>query len=258
MERELCKKNNNGIEYYTANELLGFKATKHFFSSKLGGISKGEYNALNLGVYTSDAEANITANFKGIFNETEMHLEKLTYLQQIHSNQFIVVTKENFNEVRGFQGDALITAEKGIAIGVFTADCVPILVVDSQNKIVAAIHAGWKGTDLKIVKKVIGSMIEEMGSKVKDIHCAIGPSIGPCCFEVGKEVADKFDSVSSRNNRLYVDLWKENINQLKELGIGRENIACSRLCTFCMKDSFYSYRREAGKTGRLGAFIEII
>jgi YfiH family protein len=248
----------NGLKYFTSSNLDEVGFIRHFFSTKIGGISSGEFESLNLGIFTEDSQNNILSNFKKIFSSSGMDLDKIVYLNQIHSDKFFHVTKENYMDIRGEQGDALITSARGIAIGVFTADCVPVILVDSKNKITAVVHAGWKGTYQGIVKKVLTYMIDNMGADPGSIEAAIGPSIGPCCFEVGIEVAEKFTFTHEKKGKHYVDLWRENMEQIMECGVTMDKIMTGILCTMCDKDLFFSYRRDSGKTGRMGTFLEIV
>lgn len=247
----------NDLEFYTSPNLANVEFTKHFFSTRIGGISTGAFESLNLGVYTNDVDENIQYNLDKIFSSAKMHSNKITYLKQVHSDKFFVVNNDNYLDVRGQNGDALITSEKGIAIGVFTADCVPLILVDTHNKIVAVVHAGWKGTALNIVGKVLKYMKINMGTDSKNVFAAVGPSIGPCCFEVGVEVAEKFNFVYENENKLYVDLWKENVKQITDFGVSKDRISSSMICTSCNCDIVFSYRKESGNTGRLGTFVEI-
>lgn len=244
--------------YYTSGAIENLGFIRHFFSTRIGGKSTGYYNTLNLGIYTDDLSNNINFNIDKIFTATSMNVGKKVYLHQQHGNIIHIVDKSNYKDLIGLDGDALITNCSNISIGIFTADCVPILLVDKVNKTTAVIHAGWKGTDKKIVKEVISYMTSKMGTDPLNIIAAIGPSIGNCCFEVNSDVASKFHFATKRDDKYYVDLWKENIAQLEECSVSTQNISCSNICTACNTDKFFSYRAEHGKTGRMGTFIEII
>ncbi|MEG0371959.1 MAG: polyphenol oxidase family protein, partial [Clostridium sp.] len=176
------------------------------------------------------------------------------YLNQEHGMKVVVVTKDNYSNVVGSKGDAIITAQKNIPIGVFTADCVPILLYDKSKKVAAAIHAGWRGVEGKILTMTIEVMKNKFLSNGEDILCAIGP----CCFEVLPDVANKFKFVNNRDSKLYVDLFKEVYAEAKECNILDENIDMLETCTVCESNLFHSYRRDGGKTGRIGSFIQII
>lgn len=247
----------DGVEYITARAFDEVEGYRHFFSTRIGGKSQGVFGDLNLGIYTEDSVDDIENNFRRIFKATDMNQSNMVYLKQVHSDVFYQVEAYNYNDIRGMDGDAIITTSKNVPVGVFTADCVPILIGDRKGRVAAAVHAGWRGTFSNIVGKVINYIVEKLGIEVENIIVALGPAIGPCCFEVGKSVSDNFQFVEIRNGKLFVDLFDENIKHIGEAGVLEENISCSRLCTFCSKERFYSYRRDDGKTGRLGTFIEL-
>lgn len=258
VKNDFMRNEYNDLVYYTSGAIENLGFIKHFFSTRIGGNSTGDYNTLNLGIYTDDANENVNYNLNKVFKAAKMNFNKKVYLYQQHSSVFHIANGSNYKHLIGIDGDALITTCNNIPIGIFTADCVPIIIVDKINKITAVVHAGWKGTDRKIVKNVVLHMVSKMGTDPLNIIAAIGPSIGSCCFEVGPDVASKFYYVEKRHDKYYVDLWKENIKQLNECGVSFENISCSDICTACNTNTFFSYRAEHGKTGRMGTFIEII
>lgn len=247
----------NGVEYITAGNFAKVRGYRHFFSTRIGGRSEGEFDNLNLGIYTEDSADNIENNLQNIFKAAAMNCSNITYLKQIHSDMFYKVDECNYKDIRGKDGDALITTTKNIPVGVFTADCVPIIIGDVKGRVAAAVHAGWRGTFSNIAGRVINYIVENLGIEAEEVIAALGPAIGPCCFEVGKNVADKFKFVKTRNGKLFVDLFAENVEHIRKAGVLEKNIACSRLCTFCDSNRFYSYRRDNGRTGRLGTFIEL-
>jgi polyphenol oxidase len=248
-KNDFISKKYENIIYYTSGAIENLGFIKHFFSTRIVG---------NLGIYTDDLKETINYNLNRIFKATGMNFNKKVYLHQQHSNIFHIVDESNYKDLIGIDGDALITNCSNISIGIFTADCVPLILVDKANKITAVIHAGWKGTDKKIVKEVISHMVLNMGTDPINILAAIGPSIGSCCFEVNSDVASNFHYVTKKYDKYYVDLWKENIAQLNDCSVSTANISCSNICTACNTDNFFSYRAEHGRTGRMGTFIEII
>lgn len=251
-------KNSNGVGYFVSGKLKKYREIKHFFSTRIGGVSKPPYDSLNLGIYTKDDRDSVDTNFKRIFNTFGMNYDGLTYLKQSHGNRIYRVNQENYKSIIESDGDALVTDTPGIAIGVFTADCVPILVYDRERNVIAAVHAGWKGTVKGILKDTIRYMTGEMGCSIENIICAIGPSIGPCCFEIKDNVANELRYVNKRDDKLFGDLWEENRMQLIEIGVKEENISLSKICTMCNKDKLYSFRRDQDPCGRMGAFIQLI
>lgn len=171
-------------------------------------------------------------------------LNEIGILNQIHSD-FIFVYDGDLHD-----GDALITNKQNIGIGVFTADCVPILVYDPVKEAIGAIHSGWKGTANCVVKKTIEKMREEYGSNYKDLIVYIGPHIMECCYEVGQEVIEEFNKVDLYKNLKILNGKRLNlqeciIGQLKYMGVGHHNIKTIDSCTFCEnKHKLYSYRKN--------------
>lgn len=179
-----------------------------------------------------------------------------TNLKQIHSSLVVDVTGRG--GVLG-RGDALVISEPGNWIGVRTADCVPVLLADREKRIVAAVHAGWRGTVANITGNTLAAMRESYDCDPATILAAIGPCIGSCCYEVGPEVAEQFDSIlPGRRGQTTVDLVMSNRRQLETAGVLPENIDESNLCTKCRSDEFYSFRKEAGQAGRMVSAIRIL
>jgi YfiH family protein len=179
-----------------------------------------------------------------------------TNLKQIHSD--IIFPAENRTGCLG-EGDALTSSSPGQRIGVRTADCVPLLFADPDRHVVAAAHAGWRGTAAEIAGKTVRRMQEVYGSDPCRIHAAIGPAIGKCCFEVGPEVAAQFALWFPGVKILtHVDLAETNYRQLLSAGLLAEHIDTLRLCTVCDAERFDSYRRDRDRSGRMVAAIGII
>lgn len=166
------------------------------------------------------------------------------------------------SDVRPVVADAVVTDRKEVYIGVVVADCVPVLLHDSRNGVIAAVHAGWKGTAQAILRKTIESMRDIFGCNAGDIAVAIGPSIRRCSYEVGEDVAAEVqratgtgDYCTRDGGRYYLDLSSANKIQAEGTGVRREMIWQSDECTYCNPERFYSYRFAGGSTGRQGAFI---
>ena len=168
-------------------------------------------------------------------------------LQQIHSARSLVAAEAG---VAG-EGDALLTRQPGLTISIRTADCYPILLADPVAGVVAAIHAGWRGTGAHIVEQVIERLRSEFGTKPEDIVAAIGPGIGGCCYEVGEDVARRFGM--DRAGKL--DLAAENLHQLVEAGVQRAHVDSIGACTRCDAQRFHSWRRDGEHAGRMISFI---
>jgi hypothetical protein len=175
----------------------------------------------------------------------------LATVKQIHSSTCVPADGR-----RGVitQADALLEDTPGSVVAVKTADCIPILLVDERRRAVAAVHAGWRGTVAHIAAKAVEALAARYGTAPADVHAAIGPGIGVCCFEVGPEVAVEF----GEQGRTHIDLTEVNRRQLLESGVTPERIYASNLCTMCRPAEFHSYRRDREVAGRLYSFAGIL
>lgn len=178
----------------------------------------------------------------GFGGRASVYPDGIATVKQIHST---IVAEPGDPEI---QADALITRERGRFIGVRTADCVPILIADAETRAVAAVHAGWRGTAGEIVRKTVDALITRFGVMPQNLHAAIGPAIGPCCYEVSPELARQF-GVETR----MLDLKAINAGQLRDSGVN--DVWVSDACTKCEAGSYFSFRREKENPGRQVAFI---
>jgi hypothetical protein len=285
----------------------------HGFSTRAGGFSRAYAKAdLNLGFTKDDAKATVDRNraafLSGLEAASARHKErdehskkvqrwKLITLRQIHSD---IIRHIDLHHVDSPQvasdpdapltGDGLITATPGVLLAIQTADCLPIILVDSKRRAVGVFHAGWRGTVKRIVEKGVGEMQRWFGTRPQDIKAAIGPGIGGCCYEVGEEVRTKFESQFSYAAKLFrevkdsdpvhekypllfltarapghgelppkifLDLAEANRRQLICAGVPAKSIDTSPMCTSCRTDLLFSYRAEKGKTGRMMAVAGI-
>jgi YfiH family protein len=174
----------------------------------------------------------------------------LATVKQVHSST--CVPGEGRAGILG-EGDALLENTPGSVVAVKTADCVPILLVDERRRAVAAVHAGWRGTVARILPAALNVMRGRFGTDPADVHAAIGPAIGPCCYEVGPEVAAQF----GKQGRAHIDLGAANRSQLIETGVTPGRIYTSSLCTQCSPAEFHSFRRDREAAGRLYSFVGI-
>lgn len=184
-------------------------------------------------------------------------MDRLVTPRQIHSDRVLVVPQDAVTGAgaRCGEGDALISQQKHALIGIRTADCLPILLVDAGGRYLGAIHAGWRGTVSEISAAAVEAMTRAFASKPQDIWAAIGPGIGFCCFEVGPEVAARFQQVFPErvdlHHRTHIDLAEANRRQLESAGVPAGQIEVSGLCTVCRGDEFHSFRRDKEKAGRM-------
>jgi YfiH family protein len=225
----------------------------HAFTTRQGGLG-----ARNTGIRHPD-------DWKAVASAFGICIDRVVTVDQVHGENIVTVNDLNFRDVRNVHADALITDVPGIAIGVETADCVPVLLFDPMKSAVAAVHAGWKSTVKKIVQKAVHRMHEEFGSEPSRLIAAIGPAIGPECYEVDEPVMERVReafsfwnevSISRGKDRWSLDLVKANKLELLQIGLAEQNVHALGLCTSCRRDLFYSYRAE-GRTGRMLSVIMI-
>lgn len=191
----------------------------------------------------------------------DFNVMTVSYLKQIHSDKILIINEENIDNINESEGDAIITNLKNIAIGVFTADCVPIILVDEKKRVSAAIHSGWKGTFSSITLKTIKKLQDIYGSNLQDIKAYIGTHIRQCCYEVSEELKEKFIEEKDIDKDLLFkgrNLSMEEciLKNLRDSGVKEENIYSLPLCTHCSEEiKLYSYRKSKGLYGRMFSFV---
>ena len=265
------QKDVSGITYFTIQPFEETGLVDSCFTSRIGGISENPYSSLNLGTKTADGKENIGKNYDLLFSAINIPIENGVLSDQVHKDTIKRITiadrgKGIISDSDIFEVDGMITNERGIALVTLHADCVPIYILDPVRQAIGLVHAGWKGTVLRIAQKALIQMEHFFGTKPKDCLAAIGPSIGNCCYEVDETVIDKFNQnftnldrfvFFKEKNKYYLDLWEANKNQLEEMGVLQRNITTSNLCTQCNNHLFYSYRFEKGLTGRMAAILQL-
>ncbi len=238
------------------------------FTTRLGGVSMPPFDTLNLSFNVTDSPAAVAANRQRIMDVVDRKMDQLVMAEQVHHNRVGWVetadaSKGAFRSADALPGlDGLLTRRTDVVLGMGFADCVPIFIAVPPHHIVGLLHAGWRGT-VKGVQLRAVSLLKEAGIDPQDIEIGMGPSIGPCCYEVDDTVACRFDEllgaqsplVPAREGHYFLDLWEANRAQFVRAGIPEAHIDISRLCTACHRDQFFSYRRDHGRTGRMGGFI---
>ena len=245
--------------------LSNYTEIAHFCTTREGGASVGNYASFNLSPYSGDDPLNFATNQKILSESLKIDSSQIIIPYQVHGTKireindlfFQLSTAEKQNYLHGV--DALFTRLPQVCIGITTADCVPLLFFDPQKQIIAAAHAGWRGTCDHIATKVIKTLSEEYGCRMADIRVVIGPSISAEVYEVGKEVVDRFKSsgfdiseiVSYKGNTSFLNLWRANQQILEKAGILKEHIEIAGICTYTQYDLFFSARRLGIHSGRL-------
>lgn len=236
------------------------------FTTRHEGVSRHPYNSLNLGTTTLDAVHNVQGNRSLLARAFGSRPERLVTVSQVHGTDLLVIDQQNddFAHFQKLECDGIVTNQPGVMIGVTVADCVPVLLLDPEKRAAAALHAGWKGTANGIVRRGVAALVEQFGSRPGDILAAVGPSIGPCCYEVDGPVMEAFRkgghgwdlfARATGADSWRLDLSAANRQQLLAAGIRDENIELSGRCVSCEPDLFFSYRRDKGDTGRQMGFI---
>ena len=224
-----------------------------FFTDRFGGVSKDKYYSLNVSPFVGDDIKNVVQNRQIIANKESFYLENMVYMRQIHSNHVEIIDNSFINEIKDCDG--VVTNRRKIALMVMAADCAPVLMFDEKNSVISAIHSGRVGTYKNIVKKCIEKMEDSFNSNPKDIVVEVGPSIGVCCYEIGGDLACKYNKeyIRVKKDKYFLDLKLMIKDELLECGIREEKLKISSICT-CCDESYFSYRRD-GKTGRFCGVI---
>ena len=251
--------------YHTIHELETTALVKAGISLRIGGVSQPPYAALNLATHVGDKPAAVVQN-RQIFSE-QTGIRTVKYCRQIHSTAVVaddtVTTPswhlEEYNEPE-ISGDALITAQHGTPLGIFTADCVPIFILDVATPAIGIVHAGWRGTLARIADNTLEQMKTRFGTDTRQCRIHLGPAIQKCCYAVSPELLGQFAQHFGKNvhTGTHLSLQAANVNQLIERGVPASAISASPFCTACCTDKFYSYRAEGGQTGRMLSFIQLV
>ncbi len=273
----------DGIEYLTFPNLEGQEGIRHLFTTRIGGISRGDYATMNFSYTRGDEKAAVDENFKRIAKVLGRSVEDFVLSDQTHTANIRIVTgedagkgivrKKDYHDI-----DGMVTNVPRVVLAAFFADCVPLYFVDPANRAIGLSHAGWKGTAAGIGKRTVACMQETYGSDPKQMLAAIGPSICGSCYEVGEEVAGQFfrlfpdakkaaailrpaplslESAEKKEKKYLLDLWRANYEMLLEAGMLPAHLCVTDLCTCCNAGYLFSHRASKGRRGNLGAFLSI-
>lgn len=276
---------NNGVSYLTYPSLSALDGFIHGFSTRLGGVSSGIYESMNLSFTRGDNETDVYENFHRFADACGIPYDSIVMSDQTHTTNVRVVTKDDCGNgltrpKNFFDTDGLITNEPGVTLFTSYADCVPLFFIDPVRKVIGLSHSGWRGTVGRIGAVTISKMQSEFGSNPAEIIAAIGPSICGDCYEVSKDVADEFSRefgtkasqiVFSQEDyyRLHhidkpfniekyqLDLWQANRIILLDAGIQADNLSVTNICTCCNDKLLFSHRASHGKRGNLAAVLMI-
>lgn len=238
------------------------------FSTRLGGVSSLPSASLSLGNFRQDSRENILENRRRFQSALNAAAWPLITANQIHSADVHLVINSGEASDEPTACDALTANLPRVLLAVQTADCMPVLLVDKRTRAFAAIHAGWRGTLARIVARTLERMQLSFDTRPDDVLAAIGPAIGPCCFEVGPEVVGQFEqefhtsegAIIKRqvNGKAHLNLGHINRQILEEIGVGQERVFDCGVCTSCLTDLFFSYRRERGAEQPIGRLMSVV
>ncbi len=269
----LTLNNSDSIPYLTYNSLSEINFINHAFSTRLGGVSTGEFDSMNLAFNRGDNPDNVTENYKRLCKSAGFDYKSLVASSQDHNTFVRSVTVEDkgvgIYKPRDIKSvDALITNEKGITLVTYYADCTPLFFVDTKNRAIGLAHAGWRGTVGRIGEKVVKKMGELYSTKPSDIVAAIGPAISVCCYEVDLPCAENFFKLENldsskfvfpmKNGKFMIDLLETNRQILVNCGVNPQNITLSDICTNCHSDLLWSHRATKGHRGTMSAFMSLV
>ncbi|MBB5198064.1 peptidoglycan editing factor PgeF [Anaerocolumna cellulosilytica] len=258
------------VPYLTFPCLSKLPSIQHGFSTKLGGVSKGIFESMNLSYSSGDDSADVDENYKRICAGMGFVLEDVVATHQVHKTTVRVITSQDkgkgLSKPRDYEGvDGFITNEPGIPLATFYADCVPLFLVDTRQPAIGLSHSGWRGTVSRMGQVTLQAMVKHFGTNPKDVTVLIGPSICRDCYEVSKDLAEAFSSEfkvgitdilkEKGNGKYHLNLWEANRRVFLEAGIQEENIHISEVCTCCNSKWLFSHRATMGKRGTMAAFL---
>lgn len=254
------------VHYLEPELMTAAGVSAHGFTTRHEGVSRAPYNSLNLGSSTRDYPHNVEANRHILVHAFEGRPERFVAVTQVHGVDLLVIDSPNpdYHHYQRLECDGIITNQPGVMIAVSVADCVPLLLLDPDKGVAAALHAGWKGTAGNIGGKGVAAMVSLFGSDPARIIAAVGPAIRHCCYEVDLPVLEALRKLGgdyerfaapAGEGRWRLDMTGANVAQLRDAGLAAEHIEVAPHCVSCTPELFFSYRRDNGDTGRQMGFI---
>lgn len=255
------------LEYLTFPLLEQTGIVKHLFTTRLGGVSEGEFASMNFSIERGDREENVLVNYKRIAKVLGCRAEDMTASHQTHTTNIRRISGadkgKGVTRPRDYENvDGLVTAETGIVLVTFYADCVPLYFVDPVHRAIGLAHSGWRGTVNRMGECMVRAMEQNFGSSPEALYAAIGPSICRDCYEVGEDVAEQFANMPGnvvlpgrRSGKYQLDLWRANEIVLRQAGVPEDHIAVTDICTCHNREYLFSHRASNGHRGTLGAFM---
>ena len=268
---DITRKERHGVPFYACSHPT-WAGAAHGFSTRLGGVSPAPWDSLNLGANRGDDPDNVRENFTRFCAAVGTDVHALVKNHQIHSNLVRPVSRADILSDPAapgvFEADGLVTDVPGLCLTIFSGDCIPVLLYDPVRRCAAAAHAGWRGTAAGIAARAVEVMTADYGCRPENILAAIGPGIGPCCFETHADVPDAMEASLGRDalpfiqplpapGKFQVDLKRINARWLERAGIDPGRIVLCSACTACRRDEFWSHRLQGGQRGSMAAMIQL-
>lgn len=268
---ELIDKTVNGLTFQVSPR-LDRSGVAHGFTTRTGGVSQGIFSTLNLGTNRGDDPVLVRENYRRVCTALGLDPGKLVFSSQVHEAVVRCITSadigKGLDRPVDYDADGLITDIPGVALTVFGADCLTVLLCDPVRRVVAAVHAGWRGTALGIVERAVEQMSGHYGSDPADILAAIGPGISNCCFETDQDVPNAMTAAlgasvlpflsGGEGGKFHVDLKGINALRLERAGLSPDHVDLSPDCTFCRPDRYWSHRYTGGERGSQAALIALL
>lgn len=241
------------VQWARFHPWINTKNIFHLFTTRNGGVSKGNHATLNLGKTNHDSDANVENNRRRLCSAAQIPEDRIVLARQVHSANVSIVEAPGVVQ----DCDGLLTSTPDLYLVIGVADCHVVFLSSQDRAVVGVLHAGWRGTAKNIIKEALTKAAAQTGNQPNNFEIAIGPGIQQCCYEVGEEVAGQFSPavVAHRKDSSYLSLSEMLVQQAKDLGIPSDQIFRSRHCTSCEQKYWYSYRRDNGVTGRMWGII---
>lgn len=270
----------NGVTFFTFPLLENTGLVRHAFSTRLGGVSRGDFASMNFSFTRGDEREAVLENYKRMADAIGAERERMVLTYQTHTSNIRRVTKEDAGKgvvrERDYRDvDGLITDVPDLTLVTFFADCVPLYFVDPVHRAIGLSHSGWRGTVKRMGRVTLEAMNREFGTRAEDVIACIGPSICQDCYEVGEEVIEEFkrvfreddwteifkgpklDAGGKSTGKYQLNLWKANELLLREAGIKKERLSVTNICTCCNPELLYSHRGLGERRGNLCAFLSL-
>ena len=255
--------NKDGLIYMSSDKI----GARHAFTTRYGGVSEGIFSSFNLGSNRGDNPEHVRENYRRLCALMGVGIDDCAVTNQVHKNDIRIVDKNDKHVCMTkvpYEVDGIVTNEPGLPIICMVADCVPVLLWDGLHSVIAAVHCGWRSSVGDILKNAVEAMCS-LGAVPADIHAALGPALGRCCFESDDDVPDAIEVYLGgdteglfdrrADGKTMVDLRAANARRLLQLGLAEENIDISQECTYCSHDKYWSHRYTKGNRGSQAAII---